>query len=1137
MAQVVDIAGKTKGFPGKKWEPPVHVPDRRSSGRVNHADYENLANGVSNVANSVSNLISSVNSRLMEPVAQERRSTISPSFASLPQQEAQRMPEIEYHPDWHGLSDDQLDMINEQDTLLPSMIRGASDLYSMLNQPSTDRPRASYEELGQGVSDAVDVLTQPPSSVAQPPAPQQPPQPYQMSTSGMMSAQPDIDEIVDDINDLHVPPVALPTNARNRRGMADTWESVGRFFGGPIDSHVDSVQNYEAPDLDPTILRVALPSTDQSLMMSDAGRFDRSPRTPLLQDMADGLIEHWDSVQNYEAPDLDPTIPRTSLPSADQWSMMTTAGQFDNSPRAPLLQNMVDGLAGHWDDVQSYTAPDLDPTLPRTALPSADQWTSMGDAGQFDYSPAVTPVQDFVDMAVDHWNEVQDYTAPEQDPTRQTRAFPTVDASHVGTSSQGFDIGDAGDVSQELSRLTGIYVDPDIVGDTETNQSYEDFFIDNGASEEDVAAMSIRDDADILAQLGEGTLDQTTNAGATGDAGVIDDGSSYDYNHVTSNWMTGTQYLRYIEELGIQGRPIELIDPRGIYNKQEELVNYGFVPYTPDWMSAIERNGANLMMLPGRVAGEVGNLREHITPDYTISIDGRSISGRDFDERVTPYIQQNIRNSQYRPMTYLVPPEDGRNATVYVNEWSIPSDDGTMTYHYGDPLSIDDGPDGSITASFSDGSVVTLPRELTIDQMVGLFTNDNVHMVRADQAHGQLPDDLSSLNDMTYIMNESRRSGISPLAYANVLYYPDLVLSDGTSISYEDAQRIYYDETPGDDETSDDDGISYDFSDRALPFLFDNKPARFNAQEMISSDEDGRLRVDLSDIGNNAVDFTAGSLPISLSLPFWNPWVYSASSSLASLAGVDPSSYDPRTGSYLPIAGYYDENGDLRYGVQALTPEGEDWMALDPELHVDQDMSDNLRYWNALGTAAVPFTEEIAGSVGGSDLLGNLLGVSDKAMRDVVAPSVGRLLLRDLYGPVGEGLEEIAGNHFDELTNYGLQGLWADQAIGPDGRPMYDVVGREIRDYGTPVTNRVMNAFDPAEMGNAFAGGMLVSGVMGAPGLIHKPFEYANAKRRHANYVENGVAPYVEPEDVDEYEPSKEYLSQFDDQPVTRMAR
>lgn len=798
---------------------------------------------------------------------------------------------------------------------------------------------------------------------------------------------------------------------------------------------------------------------------------------------------------------------------------------------------MVDGLAGHWDDVQNYAAPDLDPTLPMTALPSVNEWTSMGDAGQFDYSPAVTPIQDFADMAVDHWNEVQDYTAPEQDPTRQTRAFPTVDASHVGTSSQGFDIGDAEDVSKELSRLTGIYVDPDIVGDTETNQSYEDFFIDNGASEEDVAAMSSRDDADILAQLGEGTLDQTTNVGATGDAGVIDDGSSYDYNHVTSNWMTGTQYLRYIEDLGIQGRPVDMIDPRGIYNKQEELVHYGFVPYTPDWMSAIERNGANLMMLPGRVAGAVGNLRERITPDYTINVDGNVISGRDFDERVTPYIQQNIRNSQYRPMTYLMPPEDGRNATAYVNEWSIPSDDGTMTYHYGDPLSIDDGPDGSITASFSDGSVVTLPRELTIDQMVGLFTNDNVHMVRADQAHGQLPDDLSSLNDMTYIMNESRRSGISPLAYANVLYYPDLVLSDGTSIPYEDAQRIYYDETPGDDDTPDDDGISYGFSDRALPFLFDNKPARFNAQEMISSGDDGRLHVDLSDIGNNAVDFTAGSLPISLSLPVWNPWVYSASSALASLAGVDPSSYDPRSGSYLPIAGYYDDDGNMRYGVQALMPEGEDWMALDPRLRVDQDMSDRLRYWNALGTAAVPFTEEIAGSVGGSDLIGNLLGVSDKAMEGVVAPTVGRLLARDLYGPVGEGLEEIAGNHFDELTNYGLQGMWADQAVDSEGRPMYDVVGRDIRDYGTPITNRVTNAFDPAEMGNAFAGGMLVSGVMGAPGMVTKPFEYADARRRHADYVANGVAPYVEPDAVEEYEPSDEYLSQFDDQPAMRRTR
>lgn len=1120
MAQVIDAAGRSKGFSKKKRQEPLHVPDRSSSGRVNHADYTGLAKGISNAVDKGASFVSSVarkaNDQLMAPVSQERRMTVSPSFASAPRQEAPKMPEIRFNPDWHGLSDQQIDEIHEQETLGPAIIQRASDLYSTLNQPVEERPAVSYEELGRGasqaVSDVAGALNRPVSMSS--PSPHPLPQSSQMSTSGMMGEPTAISA-----SDMQMPEVGpyVPTSPKDRRR---DWTSIMAPVANAANDAIDWLREESSAQV---------PGDDH------AGRGDawRS----LGEAVGGPIDEHLRETQGYVAPRQDPTMERVSLPSVDQWSQMSEAGQFDRSTRTSPLQDLVNGVVSHWDEVQNYTAPEQDPTQPKVALPLVDGWTSMGDSGQFDNSPTVTPIQDLVDMAMDHWGEVQNYTAPEQDPTRQTKAFPTVDASQVGTSSQGLDIGDAEDVSKKLSQLTGIYVDPDMVGDTETNQSYEDFFIDNGASEEDVAAMSERDDADILAQLGEGTLDQTTNTGATGDAGVIDDGSSYDYNHVTSNWMTGTQYLRYIEDLGIQGRPVDMIDPRGIYNKQEELVHYGFVPYTPDWMSAIERNGANLMMLPGRVAGAVGNLRERITPDYTINVDGNAISGRDFDERVTPYIQQNIRDSQYRPMTYLMPPEDGRNATAYVNEWAIPSDDGTMTYHYGDPLSIDDGPDGTITASFSDGSVVTLPRELTIDQMVGLFTNDNVHMVRADQAHGQLPDDLSSLNDMTYIMNESRRSGISPLAYANVLYYPDLVLSDGTSISYEDAQRIYYDETPGDDDTPDDDGISYEFSDRALPFLFDNKPARFNAQEMISRGDDGRLHVDLSDIGNNAVDFTAGSLPISLSLPVWNPWVYSASSALASLAGVDPSSYDPRSGSYLPIAGYYDDDGNMRYGVQALMPEGEDWMALDPRLRVDQDMSDRLRYWNALGTAAVPFTEEIAGSVGGSDLIGNLLGVSDKAMEGIVAPTVGRLLARDLYGPVGEGLEEIAGNHFDELTNYGLQGMWADQAVDSEGRPMYDVVGRDIRDYGTPVTNRVMNAFDPAEMGNAFAGGMLVSGVMGAPGMVTKPFEYANARRRHADYVANGVAPYVEPEAVEEYEPSEEYLSRFDDQPAMRRTR
>lgn len=1026
------------------------------------------------------------------------------------------------------LSDQQIADMREQEIISPAI----SDLYSALNQPVEQKGRrrgVSYEAGGEQqetVGPAPSETAPEPEPAAQPRSEQQdsdqttdqpaepqaylPVSPKDRRGIDWVSAMAPISDAMYDAASWFKDQAEAPVPDTSHSGRSAAWRSLGETLGAPIDRYI------EEHDTDGTGAYVP--------DLTHSGRIEawRS----IGEALGAPIDRHWDDVQNYryEGPAGD-----KALPTAEPGSMMSEAGRFDESTRISPLQNAVDSaidrISDHWDDVQNYS---YEGPAGDRQLPTVDQWTQMSDAGQLDESPRISPLQNAVDRIAGHWNDVQNYRY--EGPSGE-KDLPTVEPGTMMSEAGRFD--ESPRIS--LSEATGLYIDPDMVGRTEQNESYEDFFIANGADADDVRAMANRDDFEILSSIGMGGPREYNNSTATGDASVIDDGTSYDYDHATSNWMSGTQYKRYREELGIPGRPIDDIIPTNYYNKQEELIDYGFIPYTPDWMSAIERNGANLMMAPGRAAGWIGNMREHITPDYTINYDGKSISGRDFDQKITPYIQQNIWNSQYNPMKYLVPPEGGNGFTAYVNEWSIPSDDGTITYHYGDPQSIDESPDGSIIASFSDGSTVTLPSELSVDEMVGLFTNDNVRMVRADRVHGTLPDDLSALNDVPYIMNESRRSGISPLSYANVLYYPDLVLSDGTSVSYEDAQRIYYDETPEDDPSTDDDGISYGFSERLLPFLFDNKPARFNAQEMIAEDENGNRYLDLSDVGNNAVDFTAGSLPISM--PGAIPWIFSLPSAIASLAGVDPSSYDSNSGSYLPIAGYYDDNGNMRYGVQALMPEGEDWMALDPQLRVDRDMSDRLRYWNALGNAAVPFTEQIAGSVGGSDLIGNILGVSDEAMEKIVAPSVGRLALRDLYGPVGEGFEEISGNHFDELTNYGLRGMWADQAMDTEGRPMYDVVGREIRDYSTPLSSRVSNALDPTTMGNAFAGGVLVSGVMGAPGLIGKPAEYANARRRRADYVANGVAPYVEPDEVEAYEPSEEYLSQFDDRPAMRMTR
>lgn len=696
-------------------------------------------------------------------------------------------------------------------------------------------------------------------------------------------------------------------------------------------------------------------------------------------------------------------------------------------------------------------------------------------------------------------------------------------------------------------------LDPRItmVGDTPENQAYLDYAAEKGdLSDEDVDMIRNHDELGSLwdrlwlnsgiqelssnkdhIRKGEGyddfiTPDEYDSSLQTGSAEAIDDGTTYDYDHMTSNWMTGTQYLRYRQELGMEGRPIDEIDPTGIYNKMSEANDYGFTPFLPDWWSLAGGVAANSALSLSNVGNAAGRLRDLVTDDYVINVGDRSISGRDFDRRITPFMDQNYYYSIYEPERYLRAPSDG-NATPYVYEYQIPDVNGNMTYHYGDMVTDENGsiPEsdydpqtGIITLRFSDGSAVEANLDDVIDRDNQWTFGGN--LVKASDASGALPDDLDSLNDVERIMQLADENDASPMSYASVIYYPDLQLSDGSTVSYDDAWRIYSDSTPDDDEGAGDDDISYEFSGirgtTRVPFLPDNRPSRFVNYEPVSHDDEG-WHIDWGAIPNYAFDATTGSLPISISNGFWNPWAYSVSSAIPSIAGVNPQTYDLSTGSYLPIAGSYDDDGNLVYGVQDRNG-------------VNDELSDQTRMWNAIGTALVPATEEIAGDIGGSNLINDLLKISDAKMP--ANPTARRLLLRNLFGPIGEGLEEIVGNHFDEMTGYGLQGMWASPLYDESGDVMRDLVGHEIRDYDTSVGDRASNASDWEDMANAMLGGIAVSTVMGIPEFPSRLGEMRRAIARDNVDRRQGLRPLVEPTSgMPMANPGDEYLSSFSNVP------
>ena len=717
---------------------------------------------------------------------------------------------------------------------------------------------------------------------------------------------------------------------------------------------------------------------------------------------------------------------------------------------------------------------------------------------------------------------------------------------------------------EEFDDNDGNALDPriDLVGNTSQNDAYIRDALENGASEDDLYNIMHRDPWWKLIgeavrggkKSGAGTIrnirgnvaappndyrdsyDINKNSIGLESHAVLDDGSSYDYAHMTADNMTGTQYLHYVVDLGMPGRPAGEIDPAGTYSKSREAVNYGFTPFVPDWLSLANQVGSNALDTVHRIGAAAGSARQIFSPDYRINYgNGNSISGKDFDRLATAYLNQIAYNLEYHPERLI-----DKQSTPYITEYAIPDANGNMRYAYGVVVDSGVGDDGVFYLEFSDGQKFGVSDEYMDENIENGQLNLNPRSITPDEAMGYVPEDIlyDSLN------------------------LPDLILPDGTAMSYEDVWRIYYDANTYDDPANEyDDDITYDFLPNlnpatlspelrtAIPLLEQFAiPRRLMDQEITRStgrslaDHAGDIpiigdyvspileKTPLNDINGSTlnrnfnpvsvVDWTLGSLPISLSTEFWSPWLYSASNGLKSLSGVDPATYDPITDSYRLIAGGWDDGGNLRYGVTGA----------------DKDTSDMLKLWNALGNTAVPLTENIAGNIG-SDPFKKFL-ISTGLVKALPAnPLVNQLVSHAIIDAIGEGIEEVIGIPFDEFTTYGPSGMYADQLTDEFGNPLYDDSNAEVRDYNTPLYNRVVNALDPSEIANAFAGGVGVSALMGnTPGLSGErgPFlsQLADASRREAVLNASGATQSVDiPYEVGTSlaVPSEEYLSMFDD--------
>lgn len=654
---------------------------------------------------------------------------------------------------------------------------------------------------------------------------------------------------------------------------------------------------------------------------------------------------------------------------------------------------------------------------------------------------------------------------------------------------------------------------PVAYGNTPQNDAYIRNAIENGLSKEDAYEIAHYDpstladigrpgshDAPLLASDAYGTSSyngaplydlKTLREHGAGSEAVIDDGTSYDYGHMTSEWMTGPQYRKYVE-MGMGGRDVNDIDMAQVYSKADEAQDYGFIPYVPNEVTYNRLAGGDIFRMPGEIGTEIANLRTSIAPDYSITYgrDDTTINGNEFDRRAPTFLNNYNYNIQHDPQALL----DAPGSTI--REYAVPGADGRTSYAHGSltdygyddtlHLSFQDGTemdvskdeydkwdrnedgnlvvpeeyyrqhggyegsyDDTLYLTFSDGQTLGLPSDYvknytsddgTID--IKAISDSLSSMVPTDKVNGSLPDNL---DDLKYDI------------------MPNLVMSDGTVIPYSDVERIYWDETAGNDEdqldsdgnvVSTDDDIRYDFSALGM-----NKPRRLMNQTPVDFDSGG-LPIDTTDLFGDVVDWTLGSVPISIGA--YLPWVYSASQATNAGYGIEPGSYNPETGTRGLSAGGWDENGNLRYGVQ------------NAEGKIDRDLGDSTRMWNMAGNALVPLTEQLVGPVGE-----HIIPLEGVTKRIPFKTDTGRLIADTLVGYGAEGVEEDLGNIFDELMQYGLSGAFANPVTGKDGETIKDIYGHEVRDADTGAAQRVGRFFDPNDLANAFLGGALVSPAMG----------------------------------------------------------
>lgn len=303
----------------------------------------------------------------------------------------------------------------------------------------------------------------------------------------------------------------------------------------------------------------------------------------------------------------------------------------------------------------------------------------------------------------------------------------------------------------------------------------------------------------------------------------------------------------------------------------------------------------------------------------------------------------------------------------------------------------------------------------------------------------------------------------------------EYTLPSGQTLSYDQVKRIYNDSVSNDDEGTKaydgSHGVSYDFG--PLNIAKPNKAIT----EQHEDDWWNKYFNPMADAVPMLWDLASTSVPY---ISDYIAWPMALSDAYMSSINVDPWSTNP--------------DGSMHKAVDDLSEETKEALrakGLDPEEFQDY-RTGSMSMERAAANALTPLSEKIFSDnpikEGGEKGLTKLISM---------IPGIGKSpLAKGAVGVVGEGLEEIPGNIFEEGAQNGLSRSWyGDYLKGEDGDVLSDESGNHLVSQDKDIMSRIdqpeqllfgenkdkdsRSFWDDSR--DSFFGGAALGGVFGAP--------------------------------------------------------